>query len=331
MTNPAAPDRDRVVPQSPDDGERADIPPTGGGGQERAFGGAPDLIAMQRAVQRTWTPDSHWHIGDLAWQRPSLPGRKIALWPGPGGAVEAWAWFSPPGSLELHAPPSRVNAVLSWFDKTAGDGKQTVTAMDTDKVLAAALLEAGYREVDEPFFRHCLRQLDRQLPAPRLPSGYRARAIRPGEMAERAAVHRAAWRPKWLGRLQVPPVDLGDGQSGMTTERYELVATTWPYQRDLDQVIEAPDGTLVASALGWYDEVNRVGLLEPVGTDPRHARRGLGAAVSLACLHAMRDAGATLAVVCPRGDAAYPVPRTLYHRIGFRDAGRTVTYSRTAG
>ncbi|WP_284045695.1 hypothetical protein [Paractinoplanes maris] len=42
----------------------------------------------------------------------------------------------------------------------------------------------------------------------------------------------------------------------------------------------------------------------------------------------MRDAGAALAVVYPCGDAAYPVPRELYHRIGFRDAGRTVTYRR---
>jgi len=294
------------------------------------FGGASDLIAMQRAVQRTWTPDSHWHIGDLAWQSLSLPGREVALWPGTSGESEAWAWLASPGRLELLTTPGRVDDVLSWFDETTGDGERTVTAMDTDEVLVAALLEYGYREVDEPFFRHCLRQLDHQLPAPRLPSGYRVRAIRPGEMAERAAVHRAAWRPKWLGHLQVPPVDLGDGESGMTTERYELIAATWPYQRDLDQVVEAPDGTLSASALGWYDEVNRVGLLEPVGTDPRHARRGLGAAVSLACLHAMRDAGATLAVVCPRGDAGYPVPRALYHRIGFRDAGRTVTYRRTA-
>ena len=50
----------------------------------------------------------------------------------------------------------------------------------------------------------------------------------------------------------------------------------WPYRHDLDQVVEAPDGALVAFALGWLDEVNRVGELEPVGTDPRHARRGLG-------------------------------------------------------
>ncbi|GAB1641313.1 GNAT family N-acetyltransferase [Krasilnikovia sp. MM14-A1259] len=297
-------------------------------GDVRVFGGADDLIGMQRAVQRTWTADSHWHIGDLAWQRPSLPERTVALWPDPDGEVAAWAWLSPPWRLELHAPPNLVDAVLAWFDATAGEVGQSVTVMDSDTHLSAALRAAGYREVDEPFFRHCLRDLDDDLPAPRLPSGFRVRAIRADEMAERAAVHRAAWRPTWLGQLQVPPVDLGDGESGMTTTRYQTIAATWPYRSDLDQVVEAPDGILTASALGWYDEVNRVALLEPVGTDPRYARRGLGAAVSLACLHAMRDAGATRAVVCPRGDAAYPVARALYHRIGFRDAGRTVTYRR---
>jgi predicted N-acetyltransferase YhbS len=289
-----------------------------------------DLIAMQRAVQRSWTVDSHWHIGDLAWQRPALQDRSVKMWRDADGEVVAWAWLTPPGRLELQVPPSLIPAVLRWFDETAGKVEQTVTAMDTDAALIGGLQDSGYHEVDEPYFRHCIRDLDGDLSAPPLPDGYRVRLTRPGETAERAAVHRAAWRPKWLGRLQVPPVDLGNGESGMTAERYRMIADTWPYRRELDLVVEAPDGALVASALGWYDDVNRAALLEPVGTDPLHARRGLGAAVSLACLRAMRDAGANLAVVCPRGDAAYPVPRELYHRIGFRNAGRTVTYRRAA-
>jgi hypothetical protein len=43
-------------------------------------------------------------------------------------------------------------------------------------------------------------------------------------------------------------------------------------------------------------------------------------------LHALRDAGATAAVVCPRGDDAYPVPGLLYRGLGFRPGARTVTY-----
>jgi predicted N-acetyltransferase YhbS len=287
-----------------------------------------DLLAMQRAVQRTWTVDSRWHVGDLAWQGLALQDRTVKTWRDADGAVMAWAWLASPGHLELHAPPRFISPVLCWFDEAAGTAEQTVTAMDTDAALVGRLRTSGYHEVGEPYFRHCIRDLDGDLSAPALPPGYRVRVIRHDETSERAAVHRAAWRPKWLGRLQVPPVDLGEGESGMTAERYRTITDTWPYRRDLDLVVEAPDGTLAASALGWYDDVNRAALLEPVGTDPSHARRGLGAAVSLACLRAMRAAGAAVAVVCPRGDAAYPVPRNLYHRIGFRDLGRTVTYRR---
>ncbi len=117
---------------------------------ERPYRGPDDLIAMQRAVQRTWTPDSHWHIGDLAWQRLSMADRTAALWTGPDGAVDSWAWISP---------------------------------------------IAPRMELD----------------------GYRVRAIRDGETAARAAAHRAAWRPQRVGRLQVPPVELSDGESGLTT------------------------------------------------------------------------------------------------------------------
>src|SRR5262245_27741130 len=169
-----------------------------------------------------------------------------------------------------------------------------------------------------PYVQHCVIDLRKSLPIPRLPEGYRVRAVREDEAEARAAAHRAAWRPKRIGKMFVPPVDLGDAESGMTTESYRAVMKAWPYRYDLDQVVEAPDGTLAAFALGWLDKVNQVGELEPVGTDPRYAQRGLGSAVSLACLHALRAAGATQAVVYPRGDDAYPVARKLYFRLGFQ-------------
>jgi predicted N-acetyltransferase YhbS len=61
---------------------------------------------------------------------------------------------------------------------------------------------------------------------------------------------------------------------------------------------------------------------------PRYAPQGLGSAASRACLHALRDTGATRAVVYPRGDSAYPVARQLYFGLGFQPVARTVTYSR---
>ncbi len=72
--------------------------------------------------------------------------------------------------------------------------------------------------------------------------------------------------------------------------------------------------------------MNRVGLVEPVGTDPEYRRRGLARAACRAGLAALRAAGAQFALVCPRGDAGYPVPGRLYRQLGFRPVGRTVTY-----
>lgn len=304
--------------------------------RRRDYAGPNDLLAMQRAVQRSWSPGSRWHVGDLAWGRQAVPGRepdwRTALWDDGGDVVLAWGWAELPGHLDLHVDPAHPQlaaAVLAWFDEVTAGPQRSATVLETEGHLVAALARAGYRPLPQaPFFQHCLVDLDQPLPAPRLPNGYRLRAVHPDEAPAQAAAHRAAWHPGRIGQLHVPPVDLGDAGSGVTTAGYEAVMGAWPYRHDLDQVVEAPDGTLAAFALGWLDEANRVGELEPVGTDPRHARRGLGAAVSLACLHAMRNAGARRAVVYPRGDHAYPVAKRLYSGLGFRPVARTVTFGR---
>lgn len=301
--------------------------------RRRDYAGAGDLLAMQRCVQRTWTPNSRWHVGDLAWKRHSIPRReptwRIALWED-DDAVVAWGWADA-DSLDLHVNPNHAelaDEVLTWYDDASPGGGRSVTVLDAETYLIAALERAAYRPmVDVPFLQHCVIDLDDSLPTPTVPNGYRCRAVRPGEVEARAAVHRAAWRPNRIGTLLVPPENL-DGESRVTTDSFREVMGAWPYDHELDQVVEAPDGTLVASALGWLDDVNRVGELEPVGTDPRHSRLGLGSAVSLACLHALRRAGATRAVVYARGDAAYPVPKRLYFGLGFRPIARTVTYGR---
>ena len=126
-------------------------------------------------------------------------------------------------------------------------------------------------------------------------------------------MHRAGW---------------SDFGSTLSTQTYAGVMAVRPYRPDLDWVVEAPDGELVASALGWLDDVNRSGLLEPVGCAPSYRRRGLARAVNLACLHALRDAGAETGHVNPRGDEGYPVPGLLYRSIGFKPGPHTVTYVR---
>jgi hypothetical protein len=83
----------------------------------------------------------------------------------------------------------------------------------------------------------------------------------------------------------------------------------------------------VASALGWYAEVNQVGLVEPVSCAPPFRGKGLAKAVNIALLHTFRSLGAINAVILPRGDQSYPAPKRLYQSIGYQPGPRTVLYT----
>ena len=114
-------------------------------------------------------------------------------------------------------------------------------------------------------------------------------------------MHRAVWAP-----------------SRLTEERYRRVTRTWPYRSDLDCVVEAPDGTFAAYVLCWYDDDNRVGEFEPVGTHPDYRRRGLGAAVCRYALKRLREEGARRRS-CYTGERDEDErSRGLYDSVGFR-------------
>lgn len=281
----------------------------------------PDLAAMQELVQRTWTPASRWHIGDLAWgsrtwRRGAADNGRLSVWR-EAGVVLAWGWAQPDACLDLAVDPARpelAREVLDWFHDVAARGTHTCTVSGGEDHLAAALLDAGYRpDKGAPYFSHHTMALD-ALPDPVPPAGFRLEQVGPADAARRAESHRRAWS-------DVAP-------STLSTQSYARVMGAWPYRSDLDLVVRGPDGTWVANSLGWLDEQNRVGLLEPVGTAPEFRRLGLSRAVNLAVLHAIRDAGASTALVCPRGDDDYPVPGRLYRSLGFEPGVRTVSYVR---
>ena len=101
--------------------------------------------------------------------------------------------------------------------------------------------------------------------------------------------------------------------------------SAWPYRPELDWVIEAPDGRFVSSCLIWLDGANRVGELEPVGTDPASWRKGFGAAVCRAALSALRDAhGAETAIVYAYQVPGMPPAIALYESLGFKTHARFV-------
>lgn len=291
---------------------------------------------MQRLAQEVWrlapaTVNVDGMVGELAWafsapQQTTRPQRTHRLWRA-AGRVAAWGILFPPemrrvtadrmemskAALVWQTHPERadlLDGILDWFAaETPGVARQTfVRSANTE---AVRRIEArGYiHDRSAPWDLMTMRDLN-HIEEPTLPPGYRLSTMREvQDLAKRVAVHRAAWEP-----------------SNLTEEKYTAAMSTWPYRSDFDFVVEAPDGTLASSALGWYDEANRVAEFEPVGTRPDHRRLGLASAVMLFGMRRFRDAGATHAIVGCRGDPAYPIPKLVYESIGFRELSRDMPF-----
>jgi GNAT superfamily N-acetyltransferase len=243
----------------------------------------------------------------------------------------AWGWIYPPelvrvaaertemsDALLVHAirgdeDPMLADELLAWFVQEIGDAGGQVELGALDGVMLAALRRHGFApDPNAPWNLINSRTLER-VEEPRLPDGLTLATMRElQDIPRRVAGHRTAWAPG----------------STLTEAKYTQLMDTWPYRDDLDVVVQAADGTIVACANIWYDEVNRTGQFEPVGTDPAYRARGIGRALMLFGLQQLRDAGATEAVVGCRGDQNYPIPRRLYRSVGFREFERSSVWKR---
>lgn len=288
--------------------------------------------ARVRCAGRTWSSRQRVHPGDVAWSAAEPTGETARrLWI-VEGQLRAWAYAegdATSGQVELHvahdAVPGLAEDVVGWCRDRAA--VVDVQILDREQHLVGALRAAGAQEdPNAPWFVHQGRPLRGSLPQPLVPHGYHVRATRPGEEEARVVVHRRSWSPARLQEMAGAPIVDTGAESSFGAEAYRRVTATSLYRRDLDLVVEAPDGQLVASALGWFDPMSHSGLIEPVGTDPSYAVRGLARAACAALLASLARVGATQAVVCPRGDDGYPVPRHLYATLGMTPVARTRTY-----
>lgn len=178
-------------------------------------------------------------------------------------------------------------------DKLLGD------AFRCDAARIKTLLELGWVKEDELPYVLNRTSLD-EIPEPVLPDGYTIRSARgPEEAAALVDIHIAAFtKATW------------------TPELYRRYMTAPGYAAEREFVVVAPDGTFAAFAIAWHDDVNRIGLLEPVGTHFEHRRKGLGKAVVLHAMHQMKAAGMTHATVANEG--TNEASRELYKSCGFK-------------
>ena len=282
----------------------------------REYSGIEDLIEMQELVSSTFDARSHWHIGDLAWQRFQHEGADqnwlTYLFEKEDDLV-AWGWLEPSGSLNIMVHPSHQEEtapVVDHFSKVNRNERLEVNMTESEGYIISGLLSNGFQErSDGPFHMRMYRDLE-NLPEVNLPDGFSARCVDPGtDLEKRVDVHREAWHP-----------------SRVTYESYGNVMKAPGYSTRLDWIIIAPDGSVASYCLIWHDKKSQIGLLEPAGTSPRYRRLGLSRAVCTLALMELKKAGGKGVVVNPRGDDAYPVPAELYRSIGFRRITRERTF-----
>jgi ribosomal protein S18 acetylase RimI-like enzyme len=177
-------------------------------------------------------------------------------------------------------------------DKMLGD------AFRCDHARIELLTELGWEPDDDPpYVVNRARIAD--VAEPVIPDGY---SIRPVTGVEEAAalaeLHTAAFPgAKW------------------TPELYRYVMESPGYDPARELVAETAEGELAAFAVTWYDELNRTGLLEAVGTHTDHQQRGLGRAVVRFAAHHMATAGMEFATVATF--SSNQASSALYRSAGF--------------
>jgi ribosomal protein S18 acetylase RimI-like enzyme len=292
----------------------------------RAYAGATDLRRMQTAVARGYAITS-LRVGDLAWLSRYHTHRELSLdirlWED-GGELVGWTFFRAFGGFNVFVAPGCADEALldEMLNEVEAAARASAAAGDPpvslytygldlsrspeDRALAAALERNGFKQV--PSTGGVMTQSLDQLPDPVLPRGYHLGWVQTrAQMLGRVEAQRAAFAP-----------------SDFLVERYERVRRTWPYRADLDRIVLTEEDVVVAFCSAWLDDENAAGLLEPVGTDPAHQRRGLASAVCIDALRALRDAGATVAQVGFGSEAAY----ATYRSIGFELSATDLIYRR---
>ena len=177
------------------------------------------------------------HYGQIAWWAANLPHgeTEVRLWHDDGGLV-GWGWVTGGTELEFDVRPSHrhlLDEILEWAQP-----EELVVRSDHEDAIARIEAHGLVHDPTAPWIRVNARSLE-QIDEPRVPDGYRVRTVEERDWSSRVEAHRSAFQP-----------------SRFSDDVYAFVRATAAYRADLDCVVEAPDGSIAAYTLAWFDEVN---------------------------------------------------------------------------
>jgi GNAT superfamily N-acetyltransferase len=308
---------------------------------------AADVLLMQGLAQKVTSTrpelvNADATFGELAWiwghgRTAYRETWRRRLWFDDGELV-AWGWAYLPhlvrrsdgsetpvtGTNQTYQVdperPELLDEVIDWFDAVVPPGSdQTVLAGAADEFALVRWASHGY-ETDPGSLGDSgiWTQLNRRdldtLQTPSLPEGFRFRTAQEAGPEAAAQAHIDAWHP-----------------STFSLSAMQDTCETATYRSDLHVLVQAPDGTMVASAIMWLDEVNRTAEFEPVGTHRDYRRQGIASALLQHGMLLAREAGAREMTVACLGAPGYPKAKGLYYGVGFREFTRDAPLIKRAG
>lgn len=179
---------------------------------------------------------------------------------------------------------------------------------DSDSEFQQLAEKMGYEKTDghEEMTRFMIPD---PFPEISLPQGFRLKSLADDNDLDK--VHRVLWRG--FDHEGEPPEE--------EIEDRRFMQSAPNFRKDLNIVVETPDGRFVSYCGMWYEPVHRIAYVEPVATDPDFRRMGLGQAAVLEGIRRCGKEGATVAYV----GTALP----FYLAIGFRPMYRVSVWQRT--
>lgn len=261
---------------------------------QRRFSGDRDRHAMVDLAHRFAT--DHLHIVDLPYRLSSWAledTENISLWFDDKEQLTAWAVLQTPfWAIDYACDPTAEHPlhaeILAWADRRAPEILSTafgrpawfVTVFEDQKKRIQDLEEAGFQcqaDVGEDSWSKVLMRRDASLPVKVYPppAGYVVRSLA-GEAEAEAYVelHRSVFESK-----------------NMTVDWRCRTIRHPAYKRDLDIVVESPDGRLAAFCICWFDESSAAGQVEPLGCHKDFRKYALGRVALSEGLHRLQMLG----------------------------------------
>lgn len=290
----------------------------------RNYRGLEDFIRVGDFLTETYQSERNSNWLQARWEymhwHPALDLfslRHIGIWEDEGRVVAVVHYEDRPGDAYFQVRPGHEHLKLSMLLHAenrlsrcldSGQRRLRLFVSKFDKGLQTLAEERGYRCLSERPQWTSTYSASKELPRPALPAGFRLQSL--ADENDLQKLDRCLWRG--FNHAGEPDGDLAG-------RKLMQAAPNW--RPELNVVVVAPNGAYVSYSGIWYDQINQVGYVEPVATDPDFRRLGLGKAAVLECVRRCTELGATIIQV-GSGQA-------FYEAIGFRRAWSDYIWEKT--